>query len=136
MNPTPHDFIAICVMLHAADGGLAGSVALKLPRGEWLSLAASPPSDSLRRIVFDRDDHWWLVLSDVRSHRARLPSGELITQAEHSLHCDTIDGEACLRLDDFLSGKVKFDRFALLYNFKETDLVAHPCVMLPDADAE
>lgn len=122
-------------MLHNVAKGVVGSVAFKLPDGDQLNLTEETvPFVPPRRLVFSRNGRWWLVLADVRSHRARLPSGEIITEAEHRPHCDTIEGDACLCLSDFVAGKVKFDRFTLLYRFTETDLVAHPCVMLPIPD--
>lgn len=131
MNERRHSFVALSVMFHDSLKGISGSVSLKLPIGEQLNIETNPLSSSIRRIVFSRDDCWWLVLSDVRSLRARLPSEQVVTEADHAPFCDSIDGQSCLRLDAFVAGKVRFDAFTLLYKFVESPLTVHPCVVLP-----
>lgn len=125
------EFIALSVMFHDSGGGVAGSVSFKLPSGEVLNIAKHVLSAPPRRIISGSEGHWWLDLAEVCSHRARLPSGAVVTEVDHAPHCEIIDGETCLRLDDFVSGKVNFERFTLLYRFTEIDIVAHPCIVLP-----
>lgn len=115
MNDTSRQRLQLCVILYGADG-LAGSVSFDASHDKSFDMITNSSTHEVaERIIFSIDDQWWLVLGAARSHRSRLKSGEVISETEHSRHCSVVEGQLCLRLDDFTGGRVELGRFTLLF---------------------